>query len=382
MPPTNPVAYGQSGPDVTALQNFLIGQGMSIPAGATGYFGDQTKAALAQWQQSVGISSSTPGFGTNFGPLSMQAASQVTSSKAPTASAPTSGGASYANASNVPVGGTGGTAPSTATKTAPTSQPVTSTVSTGTTPPASTTSTAVTGVPYNPAWATHGVTQDMWNQMNATERATIGVAMAGYDLLANKPISSITLQDALSAAQKDPNVIQPFVDAYKLDQQGFNQALDQVKIAASTEQQKLQTQFQNERKQLAESQAAAGTAYSGLRGRAQQELAQSEQGIVTSTRAQLQKSVQDLTTQFESKYGTAATNPAALTFVDPTLASQVGISGLATPGGGGATTIAGQTAGGITGSQANAPGGAEYAAVNKAAASGYQQGFYPATAGA
>jgi hypothetical protein len=58
---------GSKGADVTALQTFLIGKGFSIPAGATGYFGGQTKAALAAYQSAKGI---TPAVGY-FGPLTM-----------------------------------------------------------------------------------------------------------------------------------------------------------------------------------------------------------------------------------------------------------------------------------------------------------------------
>ena len=59
------LTLGSTGADVTALQNWLIANGASIPAGATGYFGGQTQAALAKWQASVGI---TPAAGY-FGPI-------------------------------------------------------------------------------------------------------------------------------------------------------------------------------------------------------------------------------------------------------------------------------------------------------------------------
>jgi peptidoglycan hydrolase-like protein with peptidoglycan-binding domain len=56
---------GRSGNDVTALQRFLISRGHAIPAGATGYFGEQTRSALAQFQSQNGIS---PAIGY-FGPV-------------------------------------------------------------------------------------------------------------------------------------------------------------------------------------------------------------------------------------------------------------------------------------------------------------------------
>lgn len=60
------LAVGASGADVTSLQKYLIKQGFSIPAGATGYFGAQTKSAVAEWQKYHGI---TPSIGY-FGPKS------------------------------------------------------------------------------------------------------------------------------------------------------------------------------------------------------------------------------------------------------------------------------------------------------------------------
>ena len=62
---TSNLTVGSNGAQVTALQTWLIAKGYSIPAGATGYFGPQTKAALAAYQVASGI---TPAAGY-FGPI-------------------------------------------------------------------------------------------------------------------------------------------------------------------------------------------------------------------------------------------------------------------------------------------------------------------------
>ena len=64
---TRSLTLGSKGSDVTALQNWLISKGYTISAGATGYFGGQTKAALAAYQSAKGIS---PAVGY-FGPVTM-----------------------------------------------------------------------------------------------------------------------------------------------------------------------------------------------------------------------------------------------------------------------------------------------------------------------
>ncbi|MES2214139.1 MAG: peptidoglycan-binding protein [Patescibacteria group bacterium] len=60
---TRDLTVGSKGADVTALQNWLIGKGYSIPAGATGYFGAQTRSAVAAWQAAAGISPAAGYFG-------------------------------------------------------------------------------------------------------------------------------------------------------------------------------------------------------------------------------------------------------------------------------------------------------------------------------
>ncbi len=60
---TRDLTIGSTGADVTALQNWLISKGYAIAAGATGYFGAQTQAALAKYQAAKGISPAAGYFG-------------------------------------------------------------------------------------------------------------------------------------------------------------------------------------------------------------------------------------------------------------------------------------------------------------------------------
>ncbi len=64
-----PLTMGAQNANVTALQNRLIADGNAIAAGATGYFGAQTKAALAAWQAANGV---MPAVGY-YGPITMAA---------------------------------------------------------------------------------------------------------------------------------------------------------------------------------------------------------------------------------------------------------------------------------------------------------------------
>lgn len=79
------LTIGSMGADVTALQNFLITKGFGIPAGATGYFGAQTQAALARYQAANSIA---PAAGY-FGPITR---SHVNAGSTPTTPAPSNPG--------------------------------------------------------------------------------------------------------------------------------------------------------------------------------------------------------------------------------------------------------------------------------------------------
>ena len=60
---TRDLTIGSKGADVTCLQNALIAAGYSIPAGATGYFGAQTQAAVSAWQKAAGVTPTAGYFG-------------------------------------------------------------------------------------------------------------------------------------------------------------------------------------------------------------------------------------------------------------------------------------------------------------------------------
>ena len=61
---TKDLTMKSSGADVTCLQQALIAGGYSIPAGATGYFGNQTKTAVVAWQKAMKIAPASGYFGS------------------------------------------------------------------------------------------------------------------------------------------------------------------------------------------------------------------------------------------------------------------------------------------------------------------------------
>lgn len=52
------VRFGKHNDDVKTIQKALIAVGMKIPAGATGFFGEQTRSAYEAWQRKLGFTGS------------------------------------------------------------------------------------------------------------------------------------------------------------------------------------------------------------------------------------------------------------------------------------------------------------------------------------
>lgn len=98
---TRDLTIGSTGADVTALQTWLIAKGFSIPAGATGYFGAQTKAALAAFQAANAI---TPAAGY-FGPITRAKVAAMGGSTTTTGGSSVPGcaaGAAYSSTTGAP----------------------------------------------------------------------------------------------------------------------------------------------------------------------------------------------------------------------------------------------------------------------------------------
>ncbi len=86
---TRDLTMKSQGADVTELQKALIAGGYSISAGATGYFGAETRAAVIAWQKAAGVK---PAFGF-FGPISRKAFNLCGSSSSTTTTTTTPTGA-------------------------------------------------------------------------------------------------------------------------------------------------------------------------------------------------------------------------------------------------------------------------------------------------
>ena len=216
---------------------------------------------------------------------------------------------------------------------------VTTPKTTGSSGSSTSTETKPKGIAYNPAWAAYGVSSDIWSQLNATQQTQVAIAMnvnlANY--AANS--SSLSVADATAAALKDPEIVAKYADAFNIDSTQLAQGVADLNSALAIDSQTKEMQFEQDRKNLAEAHASAGTAYSGFRGKAQENLAKTESGIVTSTRLATQQKLRDAQQAFEAKWGTSKTPTASVSYNNPLNPSSI------------PENISGTTVGGISGTQ-------------------------------
>jgi len=308
-PPSGNLQPGMSGDAVKQLQDYLVSKGlMTQEQVKTGYgtYGPQTTAAVTQLQKSLGVQ--TGGYDGYYGPQTMQAIQSSPSF----------------NQGN-PTTATGGTGLD---------------------------QSALDGLKLLTGWSDDQIQQyAAQNPAEAAQWAMTGEYLKKQQDLygAQQDITAAAIADAYTKASNDPLIAQKYKEIADFDKQWFQQNLQAVTQVADQNAIQTQAQFEADRKALAEQQGAAGTAYSGFRGQAQERLAQGEAGVVESSRRTLKKTLDDMTSQFEQKYGTSATTPATAQFVDPRSSSGVSLSGLKQTPTTTSTGLTGSTIGGIQG---------------------------------
>ncbi len=276
IPQTN-LQPGQSGPEVKKLQDFLISQGYSIPAGATGYFGEQTKAALTNWQKATGVQAGAD-FGY-WGPKSIAVASgggMVNQQDQLASMMETLKGMQKQVGVSSEIG-----------KTNP-AQPY-------------------TDQQYNDAIASNPIIQEYIKKGNTVEDIAYATETGDISKLVNQfgqPFSLQEQQDALVQAEKDQSAF------YKAQQEkdtadtqaalAEKQRLFQESLITSGE------KFAEDKAILDQNAAAQGVLFSGSRAQKEQNLKTAYEREEASKRASLASGVGDIARSFQYTYGNDA----------------------------------------------------------------------------
>ena len=165
------------------------------------------------------------------------------------------------------------------------------------------TPTTPTGLAYDSGLSAYGVPETLWNQMSPTQQVSV---MIGYDTAKAQyaqNASALTVQDALAAAAKDPNIINKYADLANITASDLQNSVSQIALNASITSQQQQAQMQQAQAAQDKQFGGAGTAYSSFRQGAQQQLNTQNQGIIQSTAAQYQQQLRSAGEGAEQLYG-------------------------------------------------------------------------------
>jgi hypothetical protein len=173
-------------------------------------------------------------------------------------------------------------------------------------------------VQYNSAWATYGITAQVWSTLSATQQATVAASMSAANSLYASTGSTVTLDKALQVAAQDPTIAAKYADQAKIDASDLQTSLNNIATSAAITAAGQKISMSNDTKALAEQYSKAGMAYSGFRQKAAEDLKTTQGGIIESTAQDLKSQIQKAGEAVETQLGSAALNGIAMPQVNYT----------------------------------------------------------------
>ena len=170
--------------------------------------------------------------------------------------------------------------------------------------------------------------QQAYNQADPSTKSTLNILGSVMIKQAqdNTPIptalTASDIKDLWAKAESDPTIQQYYADDLKVGTANLQTNLATLTSDFQNTTGQQQRDFVEAKKNLLETQAAQGTAYSGFRKQAEQKQSADQSGIITSTRSQLQQQLNSQQQAFEQKFGSSALSSLGLG----------GVSAATTPG--------------------------------------------------
>ncbi len=155
-----------------------------------------------------------------------------------------------------------------------------------------------------------GIAQSDWDKMSVSQRALIEsawkTASNQYDSgVTNVSINTKLLNDAMKAAENDPEIRAKYGNALITDKDSLTKSLASANTQWAQDMGLLDTRQQQERKAQDEAQAQAGLAFSGFRQQAKQRLGAEQSGVIASSRRNIQNNLNETGRNLEQKYGSS-----------------------------------------------------------------------------
>ena len=176
-----------------------------------------------------------------------------------------------------------------------------------------------------------GISTSAWNALGSSGQdamATAGSAiLKRYSNNQTTPatLSTKDMNKLWDEAKSDPVITKYYSDQIAEGKFDFENAVTAATTQGTATLNQLSQQQMTDLKNLKESYAAHGAAQSGFRQQAETNLQNTQSGVISSTRSQLQTQLQSLASQYEQTYGTDALKAAGLPSIAGVTASNSGV---------------------------------------------------------
>ena len=157
-----------------------------------------------------------------------------------------------------------------------------------------------------------GISTDVWNSLGSDGQAALSVAGKGIlnIIKKNQPLPTILdskeMNKLWKEALNDPVINKFYAEDLRVGSDFLTKNMDLMSSDYQMLTDKEKQDYVDAKKNLEETYAAAGTAYSGFRKQAQTEQDKNTQDVITSSRNQYQANLNSLEQTFEQKYGSKA----------------------------------------------------------------------------
>jgi hypothetical protein len=184
---------------------------------------------------------------------------------------------------------------------------------------------------FNPS-AYGSAFEQAYNSASASTQSAMSVLGTTLTSMAQKSeplpvsLSSKDIKDLWKKAENDSTISSYYSDQIATGKTDFTNTVTAMETQDTANLQQLSQQQTTDLKNLQEQYASQGAAQSGFKNQAQTNLQNTQSGVITSTRSQMQQQLQSAASAYEQTYGTAALQAAGIPSVAGVTASPSGVA--------------------------------------------------------
>lgn len=157
-----------------------------------------------------------------------------------------------------------------------------------------------------------GISQDTWNSLGSEGQSAMKVIGGGVMKIIdkNQPLPEVLDKNEMDKlwqeAESDPVIQKTYAEELKVAKDYIGKNIDLISSDFQNLTKQQQQQYLDAKKTINETQAAAGTAYSGFRTQVEKKAEKQQEAVVQSSKSALQQQLNTLESAYEQRFGSKA----------------------------------------------------------------------------